>query len=135
MTTKMNRFSRFGMICIAGSFALLSGCMWGRVKVNDPSVADSARSIKPGSTHISELENILKVQPTFRMPGKDMTLLGYTYSDTKNNGLMLVAVNFMRSTTVTDTLYIEADPVTQIVRKVHIPPKRTPEWRFWPFGD
>ena len=135
MTTKMNRFSRFGIICIAGSFALLSGCMWGRVKVNDPSVADSARSIKPGSTHISELENILKVQPTFRMPGKDMTLLGYTYSDTKNNGLMLIAVNFMRSTTVTDTLYIEADPVTQIVRKVHIPPKRTPEWRFWPFGD
>lgn len=135
MTTKMNRFSRFGIICIAGSFALFSGCMWGRVKVNDPSVVDSARSIKLGSTHISELENILKVQPTFRMPGKDMTLLGYTYSDTKNNGLMLVAVNFMRSTTVTDTLYIEADPVTQIVRKVHIPPKRTPEWRFWPFGD
>ena len=135
MTTKMNRFSRFGIICIAGSFALLSGCMWGRVKVNDPSVVDSARSIKPGSTHISELENILKVQPTFRMPGKDMLLLGYTYSDTKNNGLMLIAVNFMRSTTVTDTLYIEADPVTQNVRKVHIPPKRTPEWRFWPFGD
>lgn len=114
---------------------LFSGCMWGRVKVNDPSVVDSARSIKPGSTHISELENILKVQPTLRMPGKDMTLLGYTYSDTKNNGLMLIAVNFMRSTTVTDTLYIEADPVTQIVRKVHIPPERTLEWRFWPFGD
>lgn len=130
-----NMFCRFGMICIVGVFALFSGCMWGRVKVNDPSVVDSARSIKPGSTHISELENILNVQPTFRMPGKDMILLGYTYSDTKNNGLMLIAVNFMRSTTVTDTLYIEADPVTQIVRKVHIPPKRTLEWRFWPFGD
>ena len=135
MAQMKNMFCRFGMICIVGVFALFSGCMWGRVKVNDPSVADSARSIKPGSTHISELENILKVQPTFRMPGKDMTLLGYTYSDTKNNGLMLIAVNFMRSTTVTDTLYIEADPVTQIVRKVHIPPKRTLEWRSWPFGD
>ena len=128
-------FCRFGMTCIVGAFALFSGCMWGRVKVNDSSVVDSARFIKPGSTHISELENILKVQPTLRMPGKDMTLLGYTYSDTKNNGLMLIAVNFMRSTTVTDTLYIEADPVTQIVRKVHISPKRTLEWRFWPFGD
>jgi hypothetical protein len=135
MTQMKNMFCRFGMICIVGVFALFSGRMWGRVKVNDPSVVDSARSIKPGSTHISELENILKVQPTFRMPGKDMTLLGYTYSDTKNNGLLLIAVNFMRSSTVTDTLYIEADPVTQIVRKVHIPPKRTPEWRFWPFGD
>ena len=135
MAQMKNMFCRFGMICIVGVFVLFSGCMWGRVKVNDPSVVDSARSIKPGSTHISELENILKVQPTFRMPGKDMTLLGYTYSDTKNNGLMLIAVNFMRSTTVTDTLYIEADPVTQIVRKVHIPPKRTLEWRFCPFGD
>ena len=135
MAQMKNMFCRFGMICIVGVFVLFSGCMWGRVKVNDPSVVDSASSIKPGSTHISELENILKVQPTFRMPGKDMTLLGYTYSDTKNNGLMLIAVNFMRSTTVTDTLYIEADPVTQNVRKVHIPPKRTPEWRFWPFGD
>jgi hypothetical protein len=76
--------------------------MRGRVKVNDPSVVDSARFIKSGSTYISELENILNVQPTFRMPGKDMILLGYTYSDTKNNGLMLIAVNFMRSTTVTD---------------------------------
>jgi hypothetical protein len=109
--------------------------MWGRVKVNDPSVADSARSVKPGVTRVPELDDILKVQPTLRMPGKDMTLLGYTYSDTKNNGLMLAVVNFMRSETVTDTLYIEADPVTQIVRKVHIPPKRTLEWRFWPFGD
>ena len=135
MAQMKNMFCRFGMICIVGVFALFSGCMWGRVKVNDPSVVDSARFIKPGSTHISELENILKVQPTFRMPGKEMTLLGYTYSDTKNNGLMLIAVNFMRSTTVTDTLYIEADPVTQIVRKVHIPPERTLEWRFWPFGD
>ncbi len=135
MAQMKNMFCRFGMICIVGVFALFSGCMWGRVKVNDPSVVDSARFIKPGSTHISELENILKAQPTLRIPGKDMTLLGYTYSDRKNNGLMLIAVNFMRSTTVTDTLYIEADPATQIVRKVHIPPKRTLEWRFWPFGD
>ena len=135
MSQRKNMFCRFGIICIMGVFALFSGCMWGRVKVNDPSVVDSARFIKPGSPHMSELENILKVQPTFRMLSKDMTLLGYTYSDTKNNGLMLIAVNFMRSTTVTDTLYIEADPMTQIVRKVHIPPKRTLEWRFWPFGD
>ena len=131
----MDMLRKFSFICIAGAFASFSGCMWGRVKVNDPTVVDSARAIKPGVTHVSELENILKVQPTLRMPGKDMTLLGYTYSDTKNNGLLLIAVNFMRSSTVTDTLYIEADSVTQIVRKVHIPPKRTSEWRFWPFGD
>ena len=77
MVQQKNIFCRFGMICIAGSFALLSGCMWGGVKVNDPSVVDSARSIKPGSTHISELENILKAQPTLRIPGKDTTLLEY----------------------------------------------------------
>lgn len=109
--------------------------MWGRVKVNDPTIADLARSIKPGVTRTSELDDLLKAHPTFRMPGKDTALLGYTYSDTKNHGLMLIAVNFMRSTTVTDTLYIEADPKTHVVQKVHIPPKRTHEWRFWPFGD
>lgn len=128
-------FRRLSLVTIAVFTLSFSGCMWGRVKVNDPSVADSARLVKPGVTRVSELSDILKMQPTLRMPGKDITLLGYTYSDTKNNGLMLVVVNLMRSETVTDTLYIEADPVTQIVKKVHIPPKRTLEWRFWPFGD
>ena len=135
MMTHKDVFCRLCLVCIAVFSLSFCGCKWGRVKVNDPSVADSARSVKPGVTRVSELDDILKVQPTLRMPGKDMTLLGYTYSDTKNNGLMLAVVNFMRSETVTDTLYIEADPVTQIVRKVHIPPKRTLEWRFWPFGD
>ncbi len=135
MMTHKEVFRRLSLVTIAVFTLSFSGCMWGRVKVNDPSVADSARLVKPGATRVSELNNILKMQPTLRMPGKDITLLGYTYSDTKNNGLMLVVVNLMRSETVTDTLYIEADPVTQIVKKVHIPPKRTLEWRFWPFGD
>lgn len=135
MMTHKEVFRRLSLVTIAVFTLSFSGCMWGRVKVNDPSVADSARLVKPGVTRVSELNDILKMQPTLRMPGKDITLLGYTYSDTKNNGLMLVVVNLMRSETVTDTLYIEADPVTQIVKKVHIPPKRTLEWRFWPFGD
>lgn len=116
-------------------FTALSGCMWSRVKVNDPTVAELAHSVKPGTTTEQELEDILKSHPTLRIPGKHSTILGYTYSDTKNHGLMLIAVNFMRSTTVTDTLYVEVDPKTKTVQKVHIPKKRTTEWRFWPFGD
>lgn len=112
-----------------------SGCMWGRAQVNDPTVADRARAVKPGVTRVSELDGILKAQPTIRIPGRSSTILGYTYSDTKNHGLMLVAVNFLRSTTVTDTLYIETDPSSETVLHVHIPPKRQTEWRFWPFGD
>lgn len=119
----------------AVALTLLSGCLWSRVKVNDPTVADRARDVKPGVTRTAELEDILRARPSLHLPGKDTTLLGYTYSDTKNHGLMLVVVNFMRSTTVADTLYIETDPATQLVRKVHIPEKRNVDWRFWPFGD
>lgn len=133
MTTK-NKI-RYLLPLSAFILTLFSGCMWGRAKVNDPSIADLALTIKPGKTLVSELDDMLKAHPTLRIPGNDTTLLGYTYSDTKNHGLMLIAVNFMRSTTITDTLYIEADPGTHVVQKVHIPPRRTPEWRFWPFGD
>jgi len=114
---------------------LVSGCMWGRMTVNDPSVADRARSIRPGVTKAEDVANIIGAQPTMRLPGKERLLFGYTYADTKNNGLMLLVLNFMRSTTVTDTLYIEADAKTGLVSQVYLPKHHELEWRFWPFGE
>lgn len=115
--------------------SLNHGCMWGRVKVNDPTVADRAKQIEPGVTTVSELDGILKAQPTLRIPGESTTLLGYTYSDTKNNGLLLIVANFIRTTTITGTVYVEADSSSKIVKMVHIPAKHEVPWRFWPFGD
>lgn len=114
---------------------LLEGCMWGRVKVNDDGVADRAAAIRVGVTRGEEVPKILGAQPTMRMPGKTSRVLGYTYADTKSNGLILILFNFTRSTTVAETLYVEIDSATDVVTRVHVPPKRDVEWRFWPFGD
>ena len=60
---------------------VLSGCMWGRMRINDPSVADRARMIRPGVTRGDQIVDIIGAQPTMRMPGKEQTLFGYTYGD------------------------------------------------------
>jgi len=129
------KVSRFGFLLSLVGLFLLSGCMWSRMRVNDPTVADRAKAIKPGVTRAEEIADIIGAQPTMRVPGKDYLLFGYTYGDTKNNGLMLLAFNFMRSTTVTDTLYIAVDERTGLVAAVHYPKHHEIEWRFWPFGD
>ena len=114
---------------------LAGGCVWNRMKINDPSVAERAAAIKPGVTKASEIVDIIGAQPTMRLPGKEAMLYGYTYGDTKTGGLMLILFNFMRSTTVTDTLYISIDPKTEIVQKVYLPDRHELEWEFWPFGN
>lgn len=115
--------------------AVCSGCMWGRMRVNDPTIVERAERIKPGVTKVAHLSQILGAEPTMRMPVGPRLILGYTYADTKSNGLVLILLNFSRSQTVTDTLYVEADAETGTVVKTHIPPEREIEWRFWPFGD
>lgn len=112
-----------------------SGCVWGRVRVNDASVADRARNIKVGATRFADVPRILQADPTMRLPTAKGELYAYTYSDTKNHGLMLLFVNFDRSTTVTDTLYVEGDKTTGLVSSLVVPEKRELEWRFWPFGE
>lgn len=115
--------------------SLASGCMWSRVQVNDPTVVDRSHGIKEGVTAESELDAILQSKPTMRMPGNGKETLAYSFSDTKHNGLMLIVVNFTRSTTVAETLYVEVDSDTRKVRKVYRPKTPGIEWRFWPFGE
>lgn len=124
---------RLAALCLVPLF--FSGCMWGRVKVNDSSVQQRAERIRPGSTRLSQIPAILGAQPTIRIPGKKKTIYGYTFSDTKNHGLMLIFVNFMRSTTITQTLYVEGDSDTGIVTAVHNPDPREIEWKYWPFTE
>ena len=121
-------------VLAVGLALLLSGCMWGRVQMNDPSVLTRAKDIRVGETREEDLARILKAEPQMRLPGRESTLLAYSVGDTKHNGLMLVVVNFSRSTSSLETLYVEVDPQTKVVSAVHIPELREPEWRFWPFG-
>jgi hypothetical protein len=116
-------------------FAAAPGCMWSRVVVNDPSIVGRSRTIKEGVTKEAELEAILSARPTMRMPVGGADLLAYSFSDTKHNGLMLIAFNFTRSTTVAETLYVEIDRATGTVKKVHRPEVPEVSWRFWPFGQ
>ena len=115
--------------------AVCSGCMWGRVRVNDPSIVDRAAGIRVGKTKVSELGQILHADPSLRMPIQDGTILGYTYADSKANGLILILFNFTKSQTVAQTLYVIVDPKTGTVKKVYVPERKEIEWEFWPFGD
>lgn len=132
MTAK--RMKRILMLIpvLAGTL-LVEGCMWSRMRINDPSVAERARVIRPGITRADQVADIIGAQPTLRMPQKDYTLFGYTYGDTKSNGLILILFNFTRSTTMTDTLYIETDNETGLVSHVYFPKHHEVDWRFWPF--
>ena len=122
---------------LAAAFAafLCGGCMWGRMQVNDPTIVERAANIRIGVTRGAEVPKLLGAEPMMRMPGKETKLMGFSYADTKSNGLMLILFNFTRSSTVADTLYVETDAQSDIVRRVYIPPRRDLEWRFWPFGD
>ena len=115
--------------------AVCSGCMWGRVRVNDPSIVDRAAGIRIGKTKVSELGQILRADPSLRMPIQDGTILGYTYADSKANGLILILFNFTKSQTVAQTLYVIVDPKTETVKKVYVPERKEIEWEYWPFGD
>lgn len=110
-----------------------AGCMWGRMQVNDPTIAERAAWIRPGETKGSDLRRILGADPTMRLPDREATMLGYTYADTKSHGLILILFNFTKTQTVTDTLYVAVDPKTDLVKKVHIPRRHELKWKFWPF--
>ena len=124
----MNTY-RFFIPLLSALSLMMSGCMWSRVVVNDPAVVERSRAIKEGVTRESELDGILAAKPTLRMPGKNAHTLAYTFSDTKHNGLMLILVNFTRSTTVAETLYVEVDPASGTVKKVHRTEVPEIEWR------
>lgn len=123
------------LVIAAAVLSLVSGCMWSRVQVNDTGIVQRSYAVREGVTLEKDLDAILLAKPTMRLPGKDSRTLAYSFSDTKHNGLMLLVVNFTRSTTVSETLYIEIDDRTGKVRKVHRPYVPEVKWRFWPFSD
>lgn len=125
----------FSTIALAAAILASPGCMWSRVKVNDPDVVMRSHGIKEGETSEKELESILLAKPTMQIPGKDRRTLAYSFSDTKQNGLILIFANFSRTTTVAETLYVDIDPKSGKVEKVHRPHIPSVEWRFWPFSD
>ena len=114
---------------------LLQGCMWNRMRINNPDIAQRAAAIKVGETRGVDVPRILDAQPTMRMPGKDRIMYGYTYGDGKTGGLMLILFNFTRTSTVAETLYVEVNAANDVVSGLYIPPTRELPWRFWPFGD
>lgn len=122
-------------LCVFVLLLGASGCMWGRVRTNDPQIVARARNLTPRVTKEADLADILGAQPTMRIPGKGTTLNAYTFADTKSHGLMLIVVNFVRSQTVTETLYVETDSASGLVTRVLPPAPHEIDWRFWPFGE
>ena len=114
---------------------LLSGCMWSRMRLNDPDVLNRAQLIRPGVTTVAQLPTILGAQPTRMRRSGDVVTYEYSYSDAKTKMFSLILVTFSRTENVTETLYVEADAKTGVVMNVPRLDHHDPEWRFWPFSD
>lgn len=126
----------FAPAAAALALAVLSGgCMWSRARMNDPDVVVRARAIRPGVTKAADLAGLLRVRPTRqRREGGDVTY-EYSYSDTKTKLFSLLVVTFTRTENVTETLYVETDAATGVVKRVPKLVRHEPEWRVWPFDD
>lgn len=101
--------------------------------MNDPSIVERAKTIRPGVTKAVEVPRILGAPPMMRLMSKDAHYYNYTFGDTKNQGLMLMVVNFSRTSSYNSTLSVEVDPASGVVREVYLPKIPKLEWRFWPF--
>lgn len=131
------KFPVHGTLLAVGAWLLATGttgCIWNRMKMNDPEIVTYAKNIIPEKTKVSELKSLLHAEPTIKMPAKGGEQFVYTFSDSKSEGLMLLLVNFTKTTTTASSLFIEAG-TNGIVKAVHIPHSPEPAWEFWPFGE
>ena len=123
------------MTVVAALVSASAGCMWSRMRMNDPEIANRARAITPGRTQVADLPRILGAQPTRKRTVGDAITYEYSYSDAKTKSFSLILVSWSRTENVTETLYVEADARTGLVTAVPRLVHHEPEWRFWPFDD
>ena len=127
---------RLTAVCAAVAMtALADGCTWSRARLNDPEILERASAIVPGVTKVAELPKLLQAQPTRMQRTADKLVCEYSYADSKTKAFTLILLNFSRTESVTETLYVEADAETGVVTRVPRQVRHEPEWRFWPFGD
>lgn len=123
------------MTVVAALVSASAGCMWSRMRMNDPEIVNRARAITPGRTKIADLPRILGAQPTRKRTVGDAVTYEYSYSDAKTKSFSLILISWSRTENVTETLYVEADARTGLVTAVPRLDHHEPEWRLWPFGD
>ena len=123
------------LVVVAALAAVSSGCVWSRMRMNDPEIAVRARAITPGQTKVAALPQILCAQPTRKRTVGKTTTFEYSYSDAKTKSFSIILFTWSRTENVTETLYVEADAETGVVTNVPRLERHEPEWRFWPFDD
>ena len=123
------------MAVVATLVGMASGCMWSRMRMNDPDIVERARAIRPGTTTVADLPRLLNAQPTRKRTAGKVTTFEYSFSDAKTKSFSVILFTWSRTENVTETLYVEADAETGIVTNVPRLNHHEPEWRFWPFGD
>jgi len=123
------------VLAVAALTCAVSGCMWSRMRMNDPEIVSRARAIVPGKTTVAELPVLLNAQPTRKRTAGKTTTFEYSYSDAKTKSFSIIIFTWSRTENVTETLYVEADASTGVVTGLPYLDHREPEWRFWPFDE
>lgn len=114
--------------------ALLPGCMFHKVEVNDISVAERARTITPGVTHESELAELLGTEPTNFITLPDGgRLLVYSYGLAKTGGLNLIVISIQKTNEGLDTMFIRLRPDGVVLRAWIGDHSEEVEWDWWAF--
>lgn len=123
-----------GLGCI-GILTLSSGCMWARMKTNDPDVLARARLVRPQVTRASELANLLGQPPNSVMPTKNgLQMYVYTAGDSKTMGFNIIVLSVSKTNMRMDSVYIFVDE-QGLVQKVVVGKQGEIPWEWWAFGD
>ena len=117
------------------SLALGTGCMANRTQINIADLEQRATAVKPGSTTVAQLEQILGGPATSITPIGEKLLYVYTYGEGKTMGLALIILNISRTNSAIDTALFLVDE-NDVVEWMKIGTNSSRVgWQWWAFGD
>lgn len=117
------------LLCVA-----LSGCMFGRNKINVEEFHVKAGQIVPGKTTANEVLDIIGSPPNAILQlGKGERAYVYTFGDAKTGGLNLIVFNTRKTNTGIDSAYFFLDENDVIKSKIVSNYSEDLTWDWWPF--
>ena len=117
------------LLCIA-----LTGCMFGRNKINIEEFNAKAAQIETGKTTAKEATEIIGSPPNAILQlGKGERAYVYTFGDAKTGGLNLIVFNTRKTNTGIDSAYFFLDDNDVIVKKIVSNYSDDLDWDWWPF--
>ena len=130
----MNSKTYLNAICLC-ALLLSSGCLWSRVKVNDTSFPEKARTVKPNVTTAKDVLKTMGQPPNSVISLKNgRHVYVYNSSESKTKGLNLLFLIISKTNTRSDSTYFLISKAG-IVESVSYAKPGELSWEWWAFDD